>query len=231
MLVPVLDRPERAAIVTASLRATTDAQLVFLVSPGDVGEREAIERVRRRERDVSMLVVRFPPGPGDYARKINLGVEVTSAEWLFQGADDLRFHDGWLDRALAAAEDGHRVIGTNDLCNPRCISGRHSTHSLVHRSYVEGVGTVDEPGKMLCEQYGHNFCDDELVGTAQFRGEFRHARTSVVEHLHPNCGEIAMDATYVRGLEPKQFASDRVLFHQRRASVFGKRPVAGRHAR
>lgn len=232
ILVPVMNRPQRAAPLVESIRATSDSLVVFLVGASDRRERHAIHRVIERFAFVEEVVVPFQQLPGDYARKINHGVDITTEEWIFQGADDLCFHDGWLPAALAIAESSERrVIGTNDLCNPRVIRGAHSTHSLVHRSYVDEVGTVDEPGKLLHDGYFHNFCDDELVTTALFRGEFISAKASHVEHLHPNCGGAVMDATYERGLNTVEFTADRHRFNDRRAGVFGKRPVAGRHAR
>jgi hypothetical protein len=47
------------------------------------------------------------------------------------------------------------------------IRGEHSTHPIIVRSYIEGQGAIDEPGKALHEGYWHNFVDDELIGTAR----------------------------------------------------------------
>lgn len=229
VLVPVLNRPQAAIPLAASLRATSTAFLVFLMTAGDRREQHAIRAVQKRFDHVEEVVVPFALGPGDYARKINHGVEVTSEDWIFQGADDLRFHPGWVEAALDAADHtGCRVIGTNDLCNPRVIRGGHSTHSLVHRSYVEEIGTVDVPGKMLHEGYRHNFCDDELVTAAKGRGEFISAGGARVEHLHPNCADVEVDQTYQRALDPSGFEADRSVFRARRP-VYGKpRLHAGR---
>jgi hypothetical protein len=46
------------------------------------------------------------------------------------------------------------------------MAGRHSTHSLVTRDYVERFGTIDEAGVVLHEGYPHEFVDDEFVQTA-----------------------------------------------------------------
>lgn len=232
ILVPVLARPRNAAPLLEGLRATTEARVVFLVQKHDRRERMALERARFRYDNVDVVVVPFHHGHGDYARKINHGVDATTEEWLFQAADDLLFHQGWLEEALRMADEtGRRVIGTNDMCNPRVMSGRHSTHTLVHRSYIEEVGTVDEPGRMLHEGYWHNFVDDELVVTAQYRREFVPAKQAYVQHLHPNCGKAEMDATYESGLNQARFTADRQLFQIRRARLMSIRPVAGRRAR
>lgn len=213
VLVPVLARPHRARLLAESLYETTTpevAQLVFLCSPGDTDEIKACQKVKH----ATTIVVPFPRENGDYARKINYGVRYTDEPWLFQGADDLSFHDDWLEHALRRAEAATaRVIGTNDLGNRFVMSGRHSTHSLVARSYVEEHGTVDEPGKMLHEGYRHNFCDTELVQAAMAKREWSFCRSSVVEHLHPHWKKADMDSTYELGLG--DFAADQKLFRSR----------------
>lgn len=198
VLVPVLGRPGNAAPLHESLRGTSTARLVFVCSPGDRRQIAACRAIR--DRRVQVEVAAWAAGPGDYARKINLGVKATEEPWLLQAGDDIRFHPGWAEEALrVAAASGARVIGTNDLGNPRTIRGRHSTHSLVARAYVEERGTLDAAGLMLHEGYEHNYVDDELVWTAQRRGEYAPAPGCRIEHLHPSWGKAAGDATYDRG--------------------------------
>ncbi len=219
VLIPVLDRPHRAKPVVESIVDTSDAKVLFVATAGDRKEIKAIRSVQRRHDRVGILLVE-PHPHGDYARKINSGVRATSEPWVFQGADDLVFHPGWLDEALLAASiNGARVVGTQDLCNPRTRTGRHSTHSLVARSYIEEVGTVDEPGKLLHEGYRHGFVDDELVYTAKRHGEFAFTPRSIVEHLHPTRRTAEMDATYEKALDRRDHARDRALFGQRRRVV------------
>lgn len=213
VLVPVLNRPDRAEPLAASLRETSEARLLFLCSPRDGREYRACRAAARRFPNVEMTVVEWRNGPGDYARKINYGVRATQEPWIFQAGDDLRFHEGWEEEALALS-DVRRVIGTNDLCNPRVRSGRHSTHTLVAREYVEERGTIDEPGKMLHEGYAHNFVDDEFIGTARSRNEYGFAAASHVEHLHPMRGEVPLDSTYRLGLAG--FDADREILRSRR---------------
>lgn len=119
-----------------------------------------------------------------YAEAINKGYKLTEEPWIFLGADDLVFWEGWAEAALA--EDG-QVIGTNDLHNPYVIQGLHATHSLVSRDYIETVGGVIDqgPGTVLYG-YDHQFTDAEFVETAIHRGVFAFAFDSKVEHLHPD---------------------------------------------
>lgn len=216
VLIPVLNRPARVRPVVQSLASTEvdpvtlPLRPIFICSPHD---RQEIKAVRRE--GLEPIITDFEPGPGDYARKMNLGFTLTTQPWVFLGADDLHFTPGWIEQALYMhARTEACVIGTNDAGNRRTMEGRHSTHTLVHRDY--GVcGVIDDPTRLLCEQYDHNFVDDEFVQTAAWRGTFAHARRSVVEHLHPNWNKAADDATYRKGMA--HFDHDRRLYRTRRA--------------
>lgn len=210
IVIPVLGRPQRAQPVYESA-ATTNVphRVLFLCSPGD-----DLQRAACLETGADVAEVEWEPGPGDWARKIEAAIAESEESWIFTGADDLRFHDGWASEALrAAARTGCRVIGTNDLGNPAVKRGNHSTHSLVARSYVEQQGTIDGVG-LFHLGYSHNFSDTEMVETAKARGEFAFAAESVVEHLHPDWLKAERDATYERG--KRHFTADRRLFNSRR---------------
>lgn len=225
--VPVLARPERVDGLLWSIDRTTGphgVRVEFVCSPGDDAEVAAVERaVAARDEPgagvaVSLLAASWPPGLGDYARKVNASIARArpGEEWVFMGADDLCFCPGWLEHALVCHRwHGNRVVGTNDLGNSRVTSGQHATHALVHLDYVAELGVAgDEPGRLLHEGYWHNYCDDEMVWTARARGEFEACLSSWVEHLHPNWGKAPDDATYRKGLE--HFEVDRETFNSRR---------------
>lgn len=210
--IPVLARPERVALVAASLRASVvHARLhpLFIASPDDSEELSALE-----EAGEDYLRVGWDPGPGDFARKHNLAIQRSGTAWYFIGADDLDFHYGWAELALAEwVRTGACVIGTNDLGNRLTASGAHATHMLVHRDYLE-CGTVDEPGVLLHEGYDHTYVDNEFVETARSRGTYAHADDAIVEHLHPFWGKAPQDTTYQRGRAGS--SADARLFAQRR---------------
>lgn len=180
VLVPVLRRPHRVAALVENIRATSNAEPLFIASPDDTAEQDAV-----RAAAAHLLVIDRPPGRGDYARKINAAVAATRDDLLFMGADDVLFHPGWLEAATAKLDGAVGVVGTNDLHNRRVVRGDHATHLLFTRDYVEQHGTIDEPGKLLHEGYWHEFVDDECVETAKARGMYAHAHDSHVEHLHP----------------------------------------------
>ena len=216
---PVLERPERAASLVADVTAASKLvdEIVFLVSPADDAQLAACLAT-----DAMTVEVPFALDGGDYARKINYGVLCTESPWIFQASDDLVFHRGWDEIALSFAAREHvGVIGTNDLGNPLVRSGKHSTHSLIRRTYIEEQGTIDEPGKALHEGYWHCWVDNELIETAHARSAYVAARKSLVEHMHPIWRDRrgggrkgADDATYRRGQE--RYQEDNRLFRERR---------------
>jgi len=220
VLVPALDRPERVEPFVESIGAASvvPITLLWIISPGDTPTQKACEAA-----DVKYVTTPFALGHGDYARKINLGVEITKDPWVFQAGDDITFHPGWDEAALAVAQRSPTagVIGTNDLGNPLVKSGRHSTHSLISREYIEQQGTIDEPGKALHEGYWHCWVDNELIETAKSRCAYFAARKSRVEHLHWVWHKGREDATYRRGQQ--RFRQDHALFIERRPLWRGAR--------
>lgn len=195
VIVPVLRRPHRAALVAASLEAATPggaARLLFVATEDDIAE---IEAVKATGADLMIL-----PGnhdQGQYSKKINYGYQQSTEPLLFLGADDLDFHPGWLAAARAHLTDTIAVVGTNDLGNPRVMRGEHATHFLVARWYADRYGTIDRPRQVLHEGYWHETCDDELVATARHRGAWSFAMDSHVEHLHPHWHpEVPSDELY-----------------------------------
>lgn len=216
IIVPMLGRPHRVAPLLASIRATAPtARVLWALTPEDTEVALAIDRavakpalmggdyvfVDRQER-------------GDYARKINAGIAVTTEDHIFTAADDLLFHPGWYEAAVARLAPRIGVVGTNDRCNRRTIRGEHATHMLVTRSYVEQHGTIDEPGKFFHEGYPHELCDDEAVETAKKRRAWAHAHDSIVEHLHPMNGKAPMDESYAK--QSERIVAGRPLFLARR---------------
>lgn len=198
LLIPVLARPQNAQPLVESIHENTTVphRTFFICTRGD----ELQIAASRRTNAVVLLI---DPGSCEYARKINLGVEQSAemggaGDFVFLGADDLRFMPGWAEAALERYTPTTRVIGTNDLGNATVMKGLHATHSLVHRSYVE-LGTIDEPGKLLHEGYGHNYVDTEFIETAKSRGEFVFAADSHVEHLHPFWHKGRDDVIYRKG--------------------------------
>ncbi len=215
IIVPVLGRPNNAAPLAESITANTTVahRIVWVVSPGDDLQRQAC----LDHGDV--IETTWDPGRGDFARKVNLAYRLTDEPWIFQAADDLRFHPGWDTAAMEVAESGARVIGTNDLHNPVVKAGTHSTHTFIHRTYIDDPGaSLDGPGSVFSEAYSHQNVDNELVAVAKARGEWAFSHESLVEHRHPFwIDRRLMDATYEKGL--KEWRQDGMLFRRRMRNV------------
>lgn len=217
ILVPVLGRAGIIPSLVEGIRSSTISpwRALFLCSPDDTEANEVCLNLSIDDPHVQRRIVAWDPGPGDWARKINLGFRETIEDFCLLGATDLRFHQGWDTNALAQADwTAAGVIGTNDLGNATVMRGHHSTHPLVRRSYIEEYGTIDEPGKIVHEGYLHQWVDTELCETAMARGEWAFAADSHVEHLHPFWHKGEMDETYRKALSTPH--EDHRLYRARR---------------
>lgn len=207
IIVPMYGRPESVGSLLASLEGTQGCRVLFVCSPGDEPTIEACQ-----QSGSETVIHDRPQGSGDYASKVNKAYRESDEPLLFLGASDLKFHPGWLDAAKSKLVGQIGVVGTNDLANPHVKAGRHSTHSLVTRHYAD-LGIIDGPG-ILCEKFEHNFCDNEMVETAQHRRAWAFAMDSRVEHFHPLWKTAPMDATYTLALAG--FHRDKAIFLSRR---------------
>lgn len=219
VLVPVLGRPSNVGPLLASFQENTpdSARLLFVTSVGDTVEEEAIDAAGAER----ISIVSHGRHRGDYARKINAGYEQTDEPLIFLGADDLRFHPGWLEAAAAPLGGTVHVVGTNDLGNPRVLVGDHSTHSLVTRRYADRYGTIDKTHRILHEAYPHEFVDDEFIATAKSRDAFAFAEDSIVEHLHPHWGKAPTDPLY--DAQRQRMVVGRRIYNSRRRLWAGRR--------
>jgi hypothetical protein len=193
VLIPTLGRPERIGPVVDNVVETSDGHDVNVYFVCEAGDVESVLAVAKHPTARLVINVRS----ASYAGAINSALHKTGEPFLFVGADDLRFHPGWVDPLVSLAES-HGVVGTNDLGNPEVAAGEHATHFLVRRDYAV-TGCVDEPGVMLHEGYSHNWCDREFVGTAKHRGQFAPCLESLVEHVHWAWGKASLDPTYDKG--------------------------------
>jgi len=204
MLVPVLGRPHRVAPLLESIAATTTVEhrVLFIVDHDDHTEIAAITAA-----GAQMLVY-----PGSCPSKWNVGTRETTEPLIFYAADDLRFHSGWYEAAMARMIDPVQVVGVNDLCSARVLEGWHATHFLTRRAYAHQP-TIDGQLGPMNTMYSHSFVDDEFVATARKRGVIAFAANAIVEHLHPDNAKAPMDDTYLKGRAHMQ--RDRQLYEHR----------------
>jgi glycosyltransferase involved in cell wall biosynthesis len=125
-----------------------------------------------------------------YAQNVNALVARSTESWVAVVGDDCEFTPGWIEAARAASEYAD-VVGTNDsepgrVRNPEVAAGNHADHFLVRRSYIDELGaSLDGPGTLAPEAYGHWFTDKEIIGLAQARDVFTFAPECRIIHHHP----------------------------------------------
>ena len=215
IIVPVLGRPHRVGPLLYDIDSGTPEphRTVFVCDPDD---HATIQACAFEGAD---WICDWADEP-TYATKIDLGYQGTVEPWIFTAADDLHFHRGWLTEALRGAElTGAKVIGTADMANAKVMAGEHSTHTLIERAYCDDPGAcVDGPRTVLHPGYLHEYCDDELIGTAKARGVWAHASGSVVEHMHHRRTDggatMPNDDTYRKGIASRRINA--ALYAERR---------------
>jgi hypothetical protein len=204
VIVPVLGRPQNAGSFMASLLATTAGPCVFAVCNNDADA----EPWSAYGAWTSIVQ------PISYPAKANLVLPLVTTPYVFLTGDDVRFHPGWLKAAALAGSLDTKVVGTNDLGNPRVMAGEHGTHLLIQTSYIRERGASwDGPGVLCHEGYRHWFVDDEIVQVAKQRDVWASATDSIVEHVHPAWGKAPDDNTYALGESFRE--RDLELFHYR----------------
>lgn len=205
VIVPCLHRPRNVGRLMRSLRASTGLATAWWVC--EDGDQEQADEVRAHG---GVVLTRS----GTFAEKVNYAYTQTSRRRFFITGDDVVFRPGWLDHCQHVADRyDAKVIGTNDLGNPRVMAGEHATHMMIDRGYVDTVGASwDGPG-IVCHEYGHWYVDDEIVTAAKQRGVWQMALGAIVEHLHPVWGKADDDEVYRKG--QRQADRDRRKFEQR----------------
>lgn len=218
VVLPVLGRPHRAPLVLESLlRATPEPFTVrVMATRGDTQVQAAYVQALEALGINGCVDILSPNRVGDFAKKTNHAYSTSTEPFIFTGADDLDFKDGWWTAARPYFDDpAIGVVGTNDLApTERARAGLHSTHMIFRRSYVDTFGLIDGEKAIYHEAYQHEFVDAEAIGTAMKRNAWVYAADSVVEHLNAVWGKAPMDASY--RASQRRMNLSRPLFNQRR---------------
>ena len=200
ILIPV-ERPARIMAIANEIAATVHPLTPVLWACTEGSECAAILEFWREDFTCDE--------GGSWGVRLNRLFTHTDAEYLFLGADDVRFHPGWHDAAMARMQQVDGVVAVNDLWNPR------GTLALVSRRYLlEEGGTVDGTGAIIHEGYRHCFSETELFETAASRSRFAYCAESIVEHLHPAAGKSEWDEVYKIGTD--NWDHDEALYLSRR---------------
>lgn len=206
VIVPAMRRPHNVAPLVESFG--DDVNVYFVCDPDDTDEIAAVKAAGASVIEASGT---------SFAVKANDGYRATSEPWIFLCGDDVRATPGWLDEARKVSHLAD-VVGTSDAAdgngNPIVQNGSHADHMLVRRSYIDMPGaSLDGPGTLAAECYGHYYVDWELVRLAKARGRFLPCLAAVVEHLHPGLDKAPADLVYRRGMD--HMDTDRETWLQR----------------
>ena len=148
-----------------------------------------------------------------YADNVNRLLKSSTADWVLIVGDDVEFTPGWFEAARELS-DRYDVIGTNDsepgrVRNPDVAAGRHADHFFVRRSYIDDLGaSLEGPGVLMPEVYGHWYTDKEVIELAKARGVYGHAHECRIIHHHPGYDGRedlrAADPLYVKATETSE---------------------------
>lgn len=207
ILIPTFERSHSLQRVVDNIHENTlgEYTIYFIAEPRDLGTIKAVKGTTAQ-----LLLNEQEPC---YAGAINTAYHKTKEPYLFLGADDLAFHQGWLKACLSRFRYGVEVVGTNDLAHPDVLAGTTATHSMVTRRYIREEGGRADMKDTVLYPYKHNYCDTEFIATAKARGVFMPCLDSKVEHLHWAWGKAPMDSTYRKGFGHN--TSDRLLYQER----------------
>jgi glycosyltransferase involved in cell wall biosynthesis len=219
ILVPTYGRAERLKAVFENMEDTTVTphEVIWVLEDDDEDSRKACAELQPSLTLINQRK-RF------YGGAINYGYQFAKGEYIFTGSDDLKYYHGWDVQVLGVMKGSVRIGGTNDLMHPWVPEGRHATHYLVDRRYIEEVGCVPDepPGTFMPEIYDGLFTDAEIIMIAKARGVFAPCLSSVVEHLNFAGGRSVFDGTYRKA--HNYVDSDRQKHYDRAMKFLGQIP-------
>ena len=143
----------------------------------------------------------------------NQGSEVATGDAFVLGSDDVVYHPGWLDAALAALESigGSGMVGLNDTHVPEHA---FATHYLMTRDFImEHMG-----GCFVIPSYGHQYIDIEATARGRRARQYIWAKDAIVEHRHPAHKNAPRDEVYALGAS--FMAADQATYGIRLAAGF-----------
>lgn len=205
-VLPSLERPAGCLRAIDSLRATTaghDIEIVVVLDAPDVASQEAL--AGRADVQVLVLGAEYRGWPG---RKFCQGYRRCRPEsdLILAVTDDVEFLPGWLEPALALAEN-HAVVGLYDG-EPRSVG----ILSLMQRTWIEN----EQAGHVGFPWYRVWYGEVEQALRADQMWQYALSRQSRIEHYHPGVGKGPDDAIYA--LASNWHVQDEATFRRRRAA-------------
>jgi hypothetical protein len=198
ILLPTTGRPEQmkervTELVNQDMPKGVTGRVYLAIPKDDKATLKAAEKLEGDDNPVNLV----ERNPGTTAvqgwNAAFVAAHEDGADWFVLGADDIKWHPGWLENALALAErGGAQVIGLHD---GHTNLNHYGAHYMVSREFAERhLGGVFIP-----PMYGSWWFDREVCEKAAGLGLYAACWEAVAEHLHPDWSTAPMDATYEKG--------------------------------
>jgi hypothetical protein len=207
IIIPTLSRPVQLRRNVDRLLETVKGLDVEIIIAAEVN-RSSVEAVK----DLPVLALFQEEWQGSVAGW-NRGAAAATGDVLVTGADDLWWHDGWLQAALDAMQKaGTCYIGLND-----CIHSGHT--SIVTHWAITRQGAIDYTGGCLhIPAYKTAWTDIEVKERMLRAGQFQWCAKAVVEHRHYIIGAAYVDKCYL--IQKQHMDGDGDTFRRREALGF-----------
>lgn len=189
VVIPSRDRPKRLRECIEQLQLVSpQVEIVVVADIGDDKTASVAENL-----GCELVISDRPDGP---VHCWNIGAAAASGDAFVLGADDLKFHEGWLEAALygLAGLGFVGLVAFNDL-SPQ--AGKLATHYLISKSYAAN----EWGGVIAIPSYYQHFIDTEATMRAKRDECFYYAEDAVVEHMHWMWDKADNDEIYKRGQE------------------------------
>ncbi len=216
VLIPSTGRPTHLENTLDSLYHSTNSrsliELVLVVEKDPTSTkvaREYLDRFGRVIIDCDTSRTDYQGSPAAWDRALSL----CTGEFIVFAADDLTFHDGWLQEALKVMEEWFDKNGGLVGFNDGIWDGLElSTHYLMSRWFVVNI----LGGRISWPCYVHSFNDLETNDRAKDARRHAWAPRAAVTHNHWFVGTREQDDTDKRAL--KGYEASKLAYDNRRSN-------------
>ena len=172
IVIPSRDRPDGLVRVINSVRATTDPK-VEIIAVIDLPDARSAQTLRQYE-DVRVVTMPQTYVDGHPQQKYQAGYDASDREWVITGADDITFHNGWLDALIQHPNKG--FIGLFDSFHKHGLA----TLYAVSKEYTSKVMN----GRLGLPWYYTWFADVEWCHRARLAKVFTVCEQAGFDHHH-----------------------------------------------
>jgi glycosyltransferase involved in cell wall biosynthesis len=207
IVIPTLSRPTQLRRNVERLLETVKGLDTEIIIAAEVN-RSSVEAVK----DLHVRAIFQEEWRGSIAGW-NRGASIAKGDVLVTGADDIWWHDGWLEMALGAMQTaGTCYVGLND-----CIWNGNA--GLVTHWAITRQGAIDLTGGCLqIPAYKTTWTDVEVKERMRRAGQFQWCARAIAEHQHYINGAAHVDGCYLT--MRKHYDNDGGVFKARQAAGF-----------